>query len=451
MKTAPDVEERQSGPQATLAVHDGVAITIGIVLGAGIFRAPSIVAQGSSSAAGMLVLWLAGGLIALLGALCYAELAAAWPNVGGDYHFLRRAYGRKLALLYAWARLAVIQTGSVAVLAFVFGDYLAAVLPIGEASAAIYAASATVAVTALNWAGLRPAVGAQKWLVPLEVGGLIMVIAAGLFVAPGAPAPAAPPPSGAGSVGLAMVFVLLTYGGWSEAAFVSAELRGGGRRVLPVLLISLAVLTSLFLLVNLAYVRVLGLDGVAASRAVGADVMQAAFGPVGSVLLAVAVALAALTSANATIITGARSAYALGQDVRVLRWLGRWHAPSGSPRNALLAQGAVVLTLVLAGGFARDGFQTAVDYTAPTFWFFFLLTGASLIVLRQREPGRPRPFRVPLYPLLPLAFCAANAWLLWSSLVDTGWGALVGVGVVATGGLLLPLLDLSAKGGDDDR
>lgn len=437
MNTGGNDAEGRSAPQATLTVHDGVAITVGIVLGAGIFRAPSVVAEGSPSATGMLLLWLAGGLIALVGALCYAELAAAWPSVGGDYHFLRRAFGRRLALLYAWARLAVIQTGSLAVLAFVFGDYAATVLPLGPASSAVYAAAAVGTVTALNWAGLRPAAGAQRWLVPMEVAGLAMVIVAGLLIAPAAPALPEPPRSGTGSIGLAMVFVLLTYGGWSEAAYVSAELRGGGRRVLPVLLISLAVLIGLFVLVNLAYLRVLGLGGVAASPAVGADVMRAAFGGSGAAFLALAVALAALTSANATVITGARSAFALGRDVPALRWLGRWHEPSGSPRNALLTQGAVALGLVLAGAFARDGFQLAVDYTAPTFWFFFLLAGASLIVLRRREPNRPRPFRVPLYPALPLSFCAANGWLLWSSLTATGWGALFGVCVVATGGLLL--------------
>lgn len=440
--------ERNAPPRATLTVHDGVAITVGIVLGAGIFRAPSIVAQGSPSGGILLWLWFAGGLIALVGALCYAELAAAWPNVGGDYHFLRRAFGSRLALLYAWARLAVIQTGSVAVLAFVFGDYAAAVLPLGPASPAIYAGSAVVAVTGLNWAGLRPAARAQRWLVPLEVAGLLMVIVAGLLVAPPAPTPVATSASSGGSIGLAMVFVLLTFGGWSEAAYVSAELRGGGRRVLPVLLISLTVLTILFLLVNLAYLRVLGLNGVAASRAVGADVTRAAFGPPGAAMLTLAVALAALTSANATVITGARSAYALGRDVPTLRWLGRWHEASGSPRNALLAQGGVTLGLVVAGGYARDGFQLAVDYTAPTFWFFFLLAGASLIVLRHREPDRLRPFRVPLYPVLPFAFCAANAWLLWSSLTATGWGALIGVGVVATGGLLLWYLTPSSHPSD---
>lgn len=154
-------------------------------------------------------------------------------------------------------------------------------------------------------------------------------------------------------------------------------------------------------------------------------------------LSALAIGIAALTSANATAITGARAAYALGRDEPALAFLGRWHGPSGSPRGALLAQGAVSLALVIGGAFARDGFQLAVEYTAPVFWFFFLLVGASLFVLRRREPGTKRPFRVPLYPVTPLIFCAANAYLLWSSLAYTGWGALVGVLVVGIGGLVL--------------
>ncbi|WP_326525001.1 APC family permease [Sphingomonas sp.] len=427
-------------PRQTLRLRDGVAIVVGIVLGAGIFRTPSLVAQGSASGEIMLLLWVSGAAIALIGALCYAELAAAYPDAGGDYHFLGRAFGSRLAFLYGWARLAVIQTGSIAVLAYVFGDYIAVIVPLGPQGPAIWAAIAVVAVTAVNWAGVQAGAGAQRWLTLVEVAGLAMVIVAGLFLAPGVDAAALPAPDPTLSIGLAMVFVLLTFGGWNEAAYVSAELRGGGRRVVPVLFISLGILTALYLLANLAYLRALGLGGIGRSQAVAADVMGAAFGPSGAGLIAVAVAIAALTSANATAITGARGAYALGRDIPALGRLGAWHAASGSPRNALAVQGLAALALVGAGVFARDGFQLAVEYTAPVFWGFFLLSGIALFVLRRRDPARERPFRVPLYPVVPLLFCAANAYLLWSSLAYTGWGALVGVGVVAAGALLLPFL-----------
>lgn len=430
-------KDATSSPKPTLRGRDAVAITVGIVLGAGIFRTPSLVAQGASDGFMLMLVWAAGALVAFVGALCYAELAASHPDAGGDYYFLQRAFGERLAFLYAWARLAVIQTGSVAVLAFVFGDYLSELLPLGPASPALYAALAVVAITAINWIGVRQGARAQNWLTLIEASGLLLVIAAGLIFAPEATSAATPASGERTSLGLVMVFVLLTYGGWNEAAYLSAELEGGGRRIGRILFISLTVLAGLYLLANLAYLRALGLAGVAGSQAVAADVMGAAFGPGGAALIALAVAVAALTSANATVITGARSAYALGRDVPALSALGRWHGPSGSPRNALLAQGAVALALVGAGAFARDGFQLAVEYTAPVFWFFFLLVGVALFVLRRREPGVARPFRVPLYPLTPLIFCAVNAYLLWSSLAYTGWGALLGVGVVAIGGALL--------------
>lgn len=435
-----------SEPRQTLRTLDAVAMTVGIVLGAGIFRTPSLVAGGVSSELMLMAVWLAGGLVALIGALCYAELASAFPHAGGDYHYLRRAFGNRIAFLYAWARLAVIQTGSVAILCFVFGDYLAALAPLGPNGSAIYAALAVIALTAINWLGVQQASRTQNLLTLLEVGGLAIIIVAGLALAPAAPPP---PPAGASApgnaIGLVMVFVLLTYGGWNEAVYITSELRGGPRKMVRVLLLGIGIITTLYLLANLAYVEALGLDGMAASDAVAAELMRRAAGDTGAAIITIAVVIAALTSANATIFTGARSTYALGRDMPALRFLGHWNGPKGTPGNALLVQGAVSLLLVIGGAFARDGFQTAVEYTAPVFWLFFMLVGISLFVLRRREPDTPRPFRVPLYPLTPILFCAVNAWLLWSSLAYTGWGALVGAGVLAAGIMLLFLFPSTSK------
>ena len=434
--------ETAAEPRSGLRVREAVAITVGIVVGAGIFRSPSLVAGASGSAEAMMAAWVAGGLISIIGALCYAELASTYPHAGGDYHFLTRAFGKRLGFLYAWARLSVIQTGSIALLAFVFGDYATALLELGPYSSAIYAGGAVLAITAVHWLGVRAGTGAQNWLTALEVLGLLVVIAAGLLVAPAAiPAPA---PSATTELGMIMVFVLLTFGGWNEAACVSAELRDARRRMAPVLVGSLLLVTVLYLLANAAYLRTLGLAGLASSEAVAADVMRAAFGPVGVVVISACVAVAALTSANATVFTGARTAYALGRDFPQLRFLGRWE-PREGPRNAVLVQGGVALLLVALGAATREGFQTAVDYTAPVFWLFFLMVGLSLFVLRRKDPGRERPFRVPLYPVLPALFCLTNAYLLWSSLAYVRVGALVGVAVVAVGALLLIPLNRPKK------
>ncbi|WP_375429204.1 APC family permease [uncultured Sphingomonas sp.] len=426
------------GPVPLLGPREAIAITVGIVIGAGIFKAPSLVAGASDGPVTMLLAWALGGAISTVGALCYGELASAYPGPGGDYRYLVRAYGGRIGFLYGWARLAIIQTGSVALLAYVFGDYMASVLPGG---AAIYAALAVTGLTALNWLGLRAGTTTQNWLVLVEVLGLVVVIVAGLLFAPTLPAQATVPVSSEGALGLVLVFVLLTYGGWSEAVYVSAELRDAPRLMWRVLVIGLGFVTLLYLLVNLAYLRGLGLAGMAASDAVAADLMRRVAGPAGATLIAGIVAIAALTSANATIFTGARSSFALGRDVPALGWLGRWDAGRATPGNALLVQGAAALLLVAAGAVARDGFRLAVEYTAPVFWLFFLLVGISLFVLRAREPDLSRPFRVPLYPVLPLLFCLTNAWLLWSSLAYTGWGALVGVAVLGLGAIMLPWID----------
>lgn len=422
----------------TLRGRDLLALTIGIVIGAGIFRTPALVAGAAGSEAVLLLAWLAGGLLSIVGALCYAELASAYPHIGGDYHFLRRAFGTRLAFLYAWARLTVIQTGSLALLAYVFGDYMAVLAPIGPMSSTLYAAAAVIIVSALNWAGVRMGAAAQRWLTGIEVGGLALVIVAGLFVAPAGAVP--PPAAGESAFGLMMVFVLLTYGGWSEAAYVSAEVKDGPRRIAPMLVLGLTIVTLLYMLANLAFVSALGLGGMAAADAVAAEVMRGAFGDWGGALISLLIAVAAITSANATAITGGRTACALGRSFRGLSWLGRWDEARDTPANGLLAQCAIALLLVGAGALAQDGFRTAVEYTAPVFWGFLLLVGLSLFVLRRREPARPRPFRVPLYPLLPTVFCLTSAYLLYSSLAYTGLGALAGVAVLLAGYLLLLFL-----------
>ena len=427
-----------AAPRPTLRAHEVLALTVGIVIGAGIFRSPSLVAGAAGSEAAMLLAWVAGGALSIVGALCYAELASGFPSAGGDFHFLQRAYGPRLAFLYAWARLAVIQTGSIALLAYVFGDYFAVIAPVGPYSSTIYAAGAVVLVCGLNWLGVRLGAQAQWWLTVAEVAGLVLVIVAGLMLAPAAAA--APAPSGGSAIGMMMVFVLLTYGGWSETVYLSVETRGSRRRMGTIMVAGLLIVTALYLLANLAYLRALGLPGIAGSDVVAAEVMRRGMGEPGAALISVVVAIAALTSANATAITGARSTYALGQSFAQLAWLGRWHGGRDTPANALVAQGAIALLLVLAGAFARDGFALAVDYTAPVFWGFLLLVGVALFVLRIREPDVPRAFRVPLYPVLPALFCLTCAYMLWSSLTYTGTGALVGIAVLAAGGCLLLLL-----------
>jgi basic amino acid/polyamine antiporter, APA family len=434
-------------PRAVLRLVDAIALIVGIVIGAGIFRTPSMVAANTGSEGMYLATWLFGGVVSLTGALCYAELTAAFPSAGGEYHFLNRSYGKRLAFMFAWARLSVVQTGSIAILAFIFGDYASQVWSLGAHSSEIYAALVIISLTILNIMGVTFGTGTQKLLTTVEVAGILLVIIAGLFLVPQA-APAAEPTNTGGTTGLAMVVVLLTYGGWNEAGYISAEMRSGSKRMAKALIISIAIITGIYLLINLTYLRALGMDQMAGSEAVAVDLMKIAFGNGGVILIGILVAVSSLTSANATIFTGARTSYAVGRDFPVLKGLARWNRATSAPVNAFLLQGGIALFLVSMGLFTRSGFETVVEYTAPVFWFFFLLTGISVFILRKKEPHAERPFKVPLYPVVPIIFCLTCGYLLYSSLVFTGYGALAGIAILLIGLLLFPFLKRPAKPDD---
>ncbi len=430
-------EQPQTKPQPTLTVIEAVAVIVGIVVGVGIFKTPTLVATNVSSGISFLLIWLLGGLISLLGALCYGELATAYPHPGGEYHYLTRSFGREIALLFAWARLTVMQTGSIALLAFVFGDYCAQVVPLGERANSIYAAGAVIILTGINALGIQPSKWLQNWLTAVKLVGLLFIVWTGLALTSSSPTAGSAPPNPEGSYGSALIFVLLTYGGWSEAAYLSAEIQDVQRNMVRVLVSSIGAIVLVLLLVNWAYLQGLGLRAIANSEAVAADLMRQTLGEMGVQFISLLVAVSALGAMQGTILTGARTNYALGQDWKLFSWLGYWSRRTQTPLNALLLQGGITLALIGLGTLTRSGFATMVEYTAPVFWFFLLLTTLSLFVLRTVEPEKVHSFCVPLYPLTPLLFCATCVYMLQASLTYTGIGALVGVVVLLTG---VPLL-----------
>ncbi len=383
-------------------------------------------------------------MISLFGARCYAELATTYPHTGGDYHYLTRAFGKNVSFLFGWSRMTVIQPGSIAMLAFVFGDYLSQLLP-SQYAPSLCAPLAAIAMTALNTMGTRKGAGTQNILTAAKVIGLVAVLIAGVALAPPLPVSAKIIPNEHASLGLAMVFVLLTFGGWNEAAYISAELREGKRSMLHALLWGIGAITVIYLLAGFAYLKGLGLNGMSQSEVVAADLMRKVFGNVGAQFVSFLIAVSALGAINATIFTGARTNYAVGKDFQMFELLGRWQERANTPANALLLQGTIASALVLLGALTRRGFATMVNFTAPIFWLFFLLTGVSLFVLRIREADVPRPFRAPLYPLVPLLFCASCLYMLQASLAYTGIGALMGVGVFFAGAIFLLLARVKQK------
>jgi amino acid transporter len=433
-----DGKQSTVAPKQLLTVWDGIILICGMVIGAGIFKAPSIVAANTSSAAEFLGAWVLGGVVSLCGALVYAELATRHPETGGEYAFLSRGMGRGVAFVFAWARMTVIQTGAIAAVAFVFGDYASEILRLGSSSSAIYAALGVIALTALNVAGTVESKGMQKVMQILLFAGLAFLVVVGLMAA-GGPAKPAAASAGGGSFGLAMIFVLLTFGGWNEAAYLSGEVRDARRSMIRILLGGIATVTVLYLVVNVAYLAALGLGGMKESKAVAADVVRIVLGDKGAVVIALIVCLAALTTMNAAIFTGARTTYALGRDFRFFGKLGAWRESGSTPANALLLQGAITLVLVLASTLTPDGFSAMVAYTSPVFWTFFLLTALTLFVFRRRDP-QSAAFRVPLYPVVPIAFCIACVYMLYSSVNYVRFAVEFGVAVFA--GLIIMALGI---------
>ena len=437
--------EAGSGPKRHLSLLDATCVVVGIVIGVGIFRSPSLVAAMSGTPTRMVLAWVLGGVLCFCGALTYAELATAYPRVGGEYVYLDRAFGGAVSFLFVWARMTVIQTGTIAATAYVFGDYLARLVPVARAGPLVWALAATVVLTITNLVGLKTGKWTQNVLTALKVVGVAAIAAVGLVCTPAAaPAAAAPAAAadgpGLAGFGLAMIFVLYTFGGWNEAAYVAGELKKPKRNTLWLLVGSIALLTVVYVAVNLAYLRVLGFEAMGKASAVAADAAGAVFGPGGGAAVSVLVAISALGAMNGCIFTGARAICGLGEGHRLFAPLGRWSRRFGTPAAAILVQSAIAVVLILLpslGGGMRErlgsGFEEAVTYTAPAFWAFFLLTGIAVFVLRVKEPEVERPFRVPLYPVTVVVFCGMCAWMLYRSLDYRAFGAVVGVAVLLVG------------------
>jgi basic amino acid/polyamine antiporter, APA family len=427
------------GGRPVLGTLDATGIITGLMIGAGIFTLPAQVAAQVPDAWHLYALWIAGGVLSLVGALCYAELATSYPDAGGEYAFLRRAWGADCAFLFAWSRAMVTVTGTLAFLAFTYGDYMSRLLPLGSQSSALHAGSAVLVLTALNLAGLRRGSAAQKLLTTCEVLALAAIALAGLFLLEPVPTTTSTVAFDAAAMpafGLALVFVLFAYGGWNDGAYLSAETRAPATLV-RALWLSVVLVTALYVLINLACVRGLGFDAVAGSPTVVTDLLTRALGPRAGLAISIVVAIAMLTSMNATLIVGARSNCALGRDYPLFAWLGRWDTARGTPVTGFLLQAVLTVLLIGVGALTREGLRAMVDYTAPVFWLFFLLVGLGMLKLRRKEPARARPYAVPLYPLLPLVFCVTSAGLLYSSLAYARTGAVAGIGALLLG--LAPL------------
>ncbi|MHC4271549.1 MAG: APC family permease [Planctomycetota bacterium] len=404
-------------PKKELSLFDSTCIIVGIIIGAGIFQMAPDIAKGSFCWWGVLLIWIAGGFISLCGALGYAELATAYPKEGGDYVYLSRAYGRWAGFLFGWAQFSIVRPGDIAVMAFAFATYvrtiydpLAGITPYSQI---IYAVTATVILTVINIIGVKEGKWTQNILTTVKALGLLAIVGVAI---------AAPKSSyttetfGSLPISLALVFVLFTYGGWNEMAYVAAEVKNPRRNIVRALVIGAAAVTVLYVLVNSAFLYTLGYNGLAASKAVATDTVSMVFPKIGGRFISALVCISALGAANGLIFTGARISYAMGTDHRLFKFMGKWHERRGTPAWALLVQGVIAVALILLLG----SFVDTIIYTAAPVYSFYLATSLAVIVLRFKEPSIERPYRVTGYPVTTIIFCAVCTFLIYS-VISYAW------------------------------
>ncbi len=423
-------------PRRELSLFDSTCIIVGIIIGVGIFETAPTVAASMNGPLSTLAVWLAGGILALTGALCYAELATAYPQEGGDYVYLRRAYGNWAGYLFGWSQLAVVRPGDIALLAFVFARYARSLYSPWSHSSMVYAAAAVVVLTLINILGVKESKWTQNVLTVMKVAGLLLIVAAGLF-APCHPAVSAEPVSlTVGGLQLAMILVLFTFGGWNEMAYVAAEVKKPRRNIVRALVVGTVMVTVLYLLINWVFLRALGFAGMAGSDAVAVDTLGRVMPDAAGRAVSILICISALGAVNGLIFTGARITYAMGAHHPAFRLVGTWNGRLGTPVWALVLQGSLSLAIIVL---ARS-FIDAILYSAPVVWLFFLATALSVFLLRRRDRNTPRPYKVTGYPVTTIVFCVCCVFMLYSSvsyaLTNKPAGLLVLASVIAAGALI---------------
>ena len=416
-----------------LGLLDSVAIIVGVVIGVGIFRVPASIAEYLSSPLLVLAVWVVGGLLSLCGGLCYAELSAAFPRTGGDYVYLREAYGPGLGFLFGWTQLLVIRPGDLASIAVIFAEYAAYFVPLSPWGIRIAAATAIVIFTLLNLWGLRFGRAAQNLLAAAKVLGLLLLAFIGLTLAKTAnlevsTTPPTPLPLPL-ALGTALIFVMWTYGGWNESTYVAGEMKNPSRDLPRSIALALVLVVGLYLALNAAYLACIPPEQLPKSEMVAAVVVEKFLGGPGGGLVALLVVVSSLGALNGTVLTSGRLTYAFGADHPRFEPLARVHSTFRTPAPALLFNGLWSVVLVCSGTFDQ-----LIAYTSAVTWLFFALIAAGLFVLRRRHPDLARPYRVRA-PLVVL-FVAASLWLTYSAVAYSPLGSLAGLGILLAG---LPL------------
>ena len=426
--TPPTTDLRRS-----LGFMDLLLITIGTVIGSGIYLVPSVVLrQTGGNTALAFTVWAVAGVLSLLGALTYAELGAMKPEAGGLYAYLRDAFGPLPAFLYGWASFLVIASGSIAALAVAFANYLTPLLPF-RVPGAVISVLVIVIVAALNVRGTRGSATVQNWTTTAKFGVLLILsLVLALRGTGGAAAAATPAPvpnvSFAAGIGAAMIAVLWAYEGWQYVTFSAGEAKDPQRTFPRAISIATFLLIVLYLVANLGYVRALGPNAAANSQRIAADAIGTILGPVAGVVVTTLILVSIFSALNGLVLTAPRMYYAMARDGVFFQRLATVHPRFATPAFAIITLTAWAALLAASGTFTQ-----LLTYAVFTGWIFYALGALAVMALRRSAPNAVRPFRVPGYPVTPLLFVIAAVLLVVNTIVTQPGISSIGLGFVALG------------------
>ncbi|MGH7608100.1 MAG: amino acid permease [Gemmatimonadales bacterium] len=409
-----------------LGLFSGTMAVVGGIIGGGIFRTPATVAERLGTPGQILLAWVIGGGVALIGAFCFGELGQRRPRAGGGSVYLRETWGPLPAFLYGWTLVLVIATGAIAAVAVTFANYALALAGLPERFTVPVAIGAIVLLAGINYVGVTPAAVTQNVFTILKLAALATLIGAAMsLAAPTAQVRAVHAPSVSG-LGAALVPVLFTYGGWQQTNFIAEEIVEPERNLPRALVLGVAIVVTVYLLTNIAYLRVLGVDGLQASTAPAADTMQALLGDAGGKIIAAGIAVSTFGFLNLVVLVTPRVLQAMAADGVFFARLAALHPVHRTPAAAIVALAACAIVLTLTGTFGQ-----LVDYVTFGDWIFFGLTVAGLFVYRRRFG--PATFSVPGYPVTPAIFVLAAAFVVYSAIRSNPVNAAIGAGLILLG------------------
>jgi APA family basic amino acid/polyamine antiporter len=413
-----------------LSLGDSIAIVVGIMIGGGIFLVPNLVARSLPSMPLIMSVWILAGVISFFGALACAELGAAFPSTGGQYVFLREAYGPAAAFLCGWSLFTVARSAQVAWMSVVFSIYASYLVPFGPLVSKLLSLAVLSVFAWVNYRGVKLGAIVQNSFTLAKTVGVLIIVAAALLQAPHAEhyARAGISSISLSSFGVALIACLLGYDGWVQLSFVAGEIRNPKRNMVRALTFGTLTVTAIYLLANFAYMQVLSVSEIAASEHVGADAAARTLGAAGGTVVSLIILLSIVGTLNGCFMTIPRVYFAQAADGLFFRSFARMHPRFGTPGFAIWAQGAWSAVLLLTGSY-----ESLIDYALFGIWVFYGLMVVAVIVLRRTRPDLPRPYRMWGYPVTTLLFLAITLWFLGNLLVTRPGPAFAGLGLMLTG------------------